>query len=190
MNALLSLSGRCLDRFDSHDQKWRRERGLRYPVYCRCRDVAVAIIRGENVDAVRYHSQDSLLLVRIHIILRSGVRSRQLVQQRLRLLQIARVEVFGEPAIDRSVSLVPLSLIAPKLRHAYRPRLASTISSVANARNRDRGGKQLEATIQSFERTSAPHARRVERGKHFSPGSRIDGLRRPTHHDPRLMSWS
>jgi len=52
--------------------------------------------------------------------------------------------------------LVPLSLIAPKLRHAYRPRLASTISSVAHARNRDRGGKQLEATIQSFEGTSLP----------------------------------
>src|SRR4029077_5302880 len=36
------------------------------------------------------------------------------------LLQIARVEAFGEPAVDRSekiASLIPLTLIAPEPRH-------------------------------------------------------------------------
>jgi hypothetical protein len=37
----------------------------------------------------------------------------QLVEQSLRLLQIERVEAFGEPAVDRSeklASLIPLAL--------------------------------------------------------------------------------
>ena len=49
----------------------------------------------------------------------------------------------------------------------------------------NRGGKQLEAGIQSFEGTSgALRARRVEPGKLGIGGGR------QAHHDPRLMSWS
>jgi len=50
-------------------------------------------------------------------------KSRQLVEQRLGIFQIARVEAFGEPAIDRSekiAGLIPLALIAPEPRHARR----------------------------------------------------------------------
>jgi hypothetical protein len=39
------------------------------------------------------------------------------IEQRLRLLQIARVEAFGEPTVDRSEKLarfLPLALIAPE----------------------------------------------------------------------------
>jgi hypothetical protein len=39
------------------------------------------------------------------------------VEQRLRVLQIARVEALGEPAVDRSeqiTGLIPLALIAPE----------------------------------------------------------------------------
>ena len=42
---------------------------------------------------------------------------RQLVEQRLGLFQIERVEAFGEPALDRGeqiASLIPLALIAPR----------------------------------------------------------------------------
>ena len=45
----------------------------------------------------------------------------QLLEQRLSLFQIARVEPFGEPAVDGSkqiASLIPLALIAPEPRHA------------------------------------------------------------------------
>ena len=48
----------------------------------------------------------------------SGV---QLLQQRLRLLQIARVEPFGEPAVDRSeqfARLLRLALVAPEAGEA------------------------------------------------------------------------
>jgi hypothetical protein len=47
----------------------------------------------------------------------------QLIEQRLRFLQIERVEAFGKPAEDRSeklASLIPLTLIAPEPRHAHR----------------------------------------------------------------------
>jgi len=47
----------------------------------------------------------------------------QLVEQRLGLLQIERVEAFGEPAVDRREQLarfVPLALITPKPRHTHR----------------------------------------------------------------------
>ena len=53
----------------------------------------------------------------------AGVSSGQLVEQRLSLLQIERVEAFGEPAVDRSekiAGLIPLALIAPEPRHAHR----------------------------------------------------------------------
>jgi len=40
--------------------------------------------------------------------LRSGASLCQLVQLRLRLLQIERVEAFGEPAVDRSEQLAGL----------------------------------------------------------------------------------
>jgi hypothetical protein len=46
----------------------------------------------------------------------------QFVQQRLCVLQIERIEPFGEPAVDRSeklASLIPLALIAPEPRHAH-----------------------------------------------------------------------
>jgi PAS domain-containing protein len=49
--------------------------------------------------------------------------SRERVEQRLGLLQIERVEAFGEPAIDRRekiVGLLPLAVIAPKPRQARR----------------------------------------------------------------------
>jgi hypothetical protein len=42
---------------------------------------------------------------------------RQLIQQRLRLFKIERVEALGEPSVDRCqklASLVPLALIAPE----------------------------------------------------------------------------
>ena len=45
----------------------------------------------------------------------------QLIEQRLGLLQIERVEAFGEPAIDRSeklAGLIPLALVAPPSRGA------------------------------------------------------------------------
>jgi hypothetical protein len=47
----------------------------------------------------------------------------QLLQQRLRLLQIERVEAFGEPAVDRSEQFagrITHALITPESRHAYR----------------------------------------------------------------------
>ena len=47
----------------------------------------------------------------------------QLVEQRLGLLQIERVEAFGEPAVDRSENfsgLIPLALIVPEPRHGRR----------------------------------------------------------------------
>ena len=47
----------------------------------------------------------------------------QLLDQRLRLFQIKRIEAFSEPAVDRSeklASLIPLALIAPEPRHAHR----------------------------------------------------------------------
>ena len=46
----------------------------------------------------------------------------ELLQQRLRLLQIARVEPFSEPAVDRSqqfASLLHLALVAPEAREAH-----------------------------------------------------------------------
>jgi hypothetical protein len=52
-----------------------------------------------------------------------GALSRQLLQQRLSLFQIERVEAFGKPAVHRSKQiaiLIPLALIAPEPRHARR----------------------------------------------------------------------
>jgi len=49
--------------------------------------------------------------------------SPQLVKQGLSLLKIARVEAFGEPAIDRGekiAGLIAFALIAPEPRHAHR----------------------------------------------------------------------
>jgi hypothetical protein len=54
---------------------------------------------------------------------RSRASIRQLVEQRLGVLQIERVEAFGEPAIDRSeqfANLLRLPLIAPEPRHTHR----------------------------------------------------------------------
>ena len=54
---------------------------------------------------------------------RSGASRCQLVEQRLGVLQIERIEAFGEPAIDRSeqfTGFIPLALIAPEPRHAHR----------------------------------------------------------------------
>src|SRR6476661_2504248 len=47
---------------------------------------------------------------------------RQLVQQRLRLLQIERVEAFRKPAVNRSeqfASLLRLAMVAPEARHTH-----------------------------------------------------------------------
>ena len=52
----------------------------------------------------------------------------QLVEQRLRFLQIKRVEAFGEPAVDRSkqfASLLRLALITPEAREAQDRYLAT-----------------------------------------------------------------
>src|SRR5271155_4477312 len=54
---------------------------------------------------------------------RNWLSGMQLIQQRLRLLQIERVEAFGEPAVDRSeqfTSLLPFPLITPQPRRARR----------------------------------------------------------------------
>jgi hypothetical protein len=51
-----------------------------------------------------------------------GGSRRQLAQERLRPLQVARVKTLGEPSVDRSEkieSLIPLALTAPQPRHAY-----------------------------------------------------------------------
>jgi hypothetical protein len=50
-------------------------------------------------------------------------RSRQLIEQRLGLLQIQRVKALSEPAIDwreKIVSLLSLALVAPQPSHAHR----------------------------------------------------------------------
>src|SRR5437899_2809674 len=47
----------------------------------------------------------------------------KLVEQRLRVLQIARIKPLGEPAVDRSkklVSFLPPALIAPEPCHTHR----------------------------------------------------------------------
>jgi hypothetical protein len=46
-----------------------------------------------------------------------GTRGRQLVEQRLRLRRIARVEPFSEPTIHRSVKLASLAPLA-LMRHS------------------------------------------------------------------------
>ena len=60
----------------------------------------------------------------------------QLIEQRLGLLQIERVEAFGEPIIDggeKIAGLIPPALIAPEPRHARRrtqfPRLCLLLTS-------------------------------------------------------------
>ena len=50
-----------------------------------------------------------MLIARTTLVLR-----RQLLQQRLRLLQIARVEAFGEPAIMRSEQFASLLRLASR----------------------------------------------------------------------------
>jgi TolB-like protein len=57
-----------------------------------------------------------------------------LLQQRLCLFQIARVEAFGKPAVDRSgkiAGLIPLTLIAPEPRHLAFCRLATASAMIA-----------------------------------------------------------
>ena len=47
----------------------------------------------------------------------------QFVEQGLGLLQIERIEPFGEPAVDRRekiAGLIPFALVAPEPRHAHR----------------------------------------------------------------------
>jgi hypothetical protein len=60
----------------------------------------------------------------------------QRVEQRLGFFQIARVEAFGEPAVNRSeqfASLLPLPLIAPEPRHAHRCNVIPRTLPVAHA---------------------------------------------------------
>jgi hypothetical protein len=50
---------------------------------------------------------------------RSKLSTRQLLQQRLRFLQIARVKPFSEPAVDRSEKMAgfcPFALMVPEAR--------------------------------------------------------------------------
>ena len=59
----------------------------------------------------------------------------QFIEQRLRLLQIERVEAFGEPAIDRSeqfARLLRLSLIAPQPRHTPSQRVIDNPSEAGD----------------------------------------------------------
>ena len=67
------------------------------------------------------------------IFISVGVLRRQLLQQRLRLLQIARVEPFGEPAVDRSEKLASLATLALSL--AGRGLVADIIFDDADARS-------------------------------------------------------
>jgi hypothetical protein len=53
---------------------------------------------------------------------RNSLSGMQFVEQRLGFLQIAHVEAFGEPAIDRSeqlASLLGFALVAPEPREAH-----------------------------------------------------------------------
>ena len=62
---------------------------------------------------------------------------RQLLQQRLRLLQIERVEAFGEPAVDRSekfASLIPIALVAQPRARGGRVRYCSDSDRIAALR--------------------------------------------------------
>jgi hypothetical protein len=80
------------------------------------------------------------------------------VQQRFGLFQIARVEPFGEPAINRSeqfASLLCLPLVAPEPRHAHYcaqlPGLCLLLS-----RNRER---PLEIRFHFYRVRLRPHRR-------------------------------
>ena len=56
------------------------------------------------------------------IFISVGVLRRQLLQQRLRFLQIARVEALSEPAVNRSkqfARFLHLALVAPETREAH-----------------------------------------------------------------------
>ncbi len=48
-------------------------------------------------------------------------RSRQLIEQRLRFLQVGGVEPLGEPAVDRGEQLAGLTLPAPQAVEAECP---------------------------------------------------------------------
>src|ERR1700722_13070642 len=57
------------------------------------------------------------------IFISVGVLRRRLLQQRLRLLQIARIETFGEPAVNRGEQFARfhrLTPVTPEPRHAHR----------------------------------------------------------------------
>src|SRR5271169_3695515 len=84
----------------------------------------VASAKSLTVAQIRHSSRASLCPTR-QAQSRSSNRSlrRQFLKQRLRFLQIERVEAFGEPAINRSeqfASLLRLPLITPEPRHAHR----------------------------------------------------------------------
>src|SRR5262245_17775746 len=65
----------------------------------------------------------TLVTVKPRAISMSASASAQLVEQRLGVLQVARVEAFGEPAVDRGEEIArfgALALIAPEAREARR----------------------------------------------------------------------
>src|SRR5208282_6272725 len=103
---------------------------------------------------------------------RDWLSAAQLIEQRLGLLQIERIEAFGEPAIDRSekiAGLIPLALIAFKSRHAHR-RAQFPGLCLLRARNRERA---LEIRVR-FRRI------RLGRLKRDFPGHAMDlGLEPP-----------
>ena len=88
------------------------------------------------------------------IFISVGVLRRQLLQQRLRLLQIARVEAFSEPPVNRSqqfARLLHLALVAPTKKKSWRPPLIARrktlkISSTTGFRL----PKTMLATVDAF----------------------------------------
>ena len=92
----------------------------------------------------------------------SGV---QLIEQRLGLLQIERVEAFGEPAVDRSekiAGLIPLALIAPEPRHAHRGAQFPGLCLLLHAQPRARARNTLPLSPHPAPATSARFRRRCD----------------------------
>ena len=78
--------------------------------------------------------------------------------KRLGLLQIERVEAFGEPAVDRSekfAGLIPLALIAPEPRHAHRRAQFPGFCLLLHAQPRARARNTLPLSPRPAPATSA-----------------------------------
>jgi hypothetical protein len=81
--------------------------------------------RGDSGSGAKRHFPAGMKFGQVRkrlICVRQQTGTRQLLQQRLRLLPIARVEPFGEPAVDRSqgfARFLHLALVAPEARKAH-----------------------------------------------------------------------